>query len=145
MYSSKHCTADTLYPNRQRSNTRSGAGFDHGFPQGQDLPLYNIFLGVYPSLSPLRSIEFYSIWLENGSDHLDIQGRIYREGCAEEESRLDRALGWKGASRVPKRSTKLLFQGKRLVCFSEKSLFIDVFHGVWHRFSITVAWRRVHF
>ena len=38
--------------------------------------------------------------------------------------------GLEGAPREPKRSTKLLFQGKRLVCFSEKLLFIDVFHGV---------------
>ena len=85
-------------------------------PQGQDLPLYNIFLGVYPSLSPLRSIEYYSIWLENGSDHLDIQG----EGCAEGESRLDLALGWKGRLECQKEVQNYCFKEKGW-CVSQKN------------------------
>ena len=43
----------------------------------------NIFDNYLPM--PECNNEYYSIWLENGSDNHGIQGR--REGCAEGESR----------------------------------------------------------
>ena len=81
----------------------------------------NIFDNYLPM--PECNKEYYSIWLENGSDSHGIEAR--REGCAEGEAAAPGA-GLEGVPRVPKRSTKLLFYGIRLVCFSEKSLFIDV-------------------
>ena len=58
-----------------------------------------------------------------------IQG--HREGCA--EGNAAPGAGLEGAPRVSKRSTELLFYGIRLVCFLEKSLFIDVFGALYHR------------
>ena len=52
-----------------------------------------------------------------------IQGR--REECA--EGKAAPGAGLEGAPRVSKRSTELLFYRIRLVCFSEKSLFFDMF------------------
>ena len=49
---------------------------------------------------PEYSIEYYSIWLENGSDYHGIQGR--REGCAEGESRPGRWVG-RGATSAKKK------------------------------------------
>ena len=51
--------------------------------------------------------------------------RACTEGCAERKDSPGAEL--EGAPRVSKRNTELLFCGIRLVCFSEKSLFIDVF------------------
>ena len=89
-------------------------------------------MNIFDNYSPMPECnkEYYSIWLENGSDNHGIQGRVQRGKAAP-------GAGLEGAPRVPKRSTKLLFYGIRLVCFSEKSLSFDVFGT--YPFSITVA------
>ena len=103
----------------------------------------NSWMNIFDNYLPMPECnkEYYSIWLENGSDDRPVSPLLYAPvshdckvmGYRRVERGVQRrkaaapGTGLEGVSRVPKRSTKLLFYGINLVRFSEKSLFIDVF------------------
>ena len=71
--------------------TRAAARDSIPAPQGHDLPY--IFIGVFHSLKPLLSIEYYFQFdWKTGLTIMRYRG-VYREGCAEGGSRLDRVPG----------------------------------------------------